>query len=70
MGPGMIELLKDIDVLKKKVDIRETCYQIPPQRVATADDQTIEVIGIVFLEIFDPVRSVLNVKGKIFLKTT
>jgi len=62
IGPGLIETLKGVDVLKKKVDVREACYVIPAQRIETTDDQIVEVVGIVFMEIFDPVKSVLNVK--------
>ena len=65
LGPGLIQTLKGVDEIKKKVDIRETCYLIPAQQSDTADDERIEVIGIVYLEIFDPVKSYLNVQGDV-----
>ena len=63
LGPGRITLLKNIDVAKTLVDIREKPYLIPVQKLLTVDFIELEVQGLCFYEIFDPVNSFVNVQN-------
>ena len=71
-GPGYIELLKVrdpktdapyIDDIKKIVDKREKCYLMPMIQCTTKDRIELDVEGLCFYEIYDPIKGVLNCEG-------
>jgi regulator of protease activity HflC (stomatin/prohibitin superfamily) len=63
VGPGPISIINGVDnIANKIVDLRERVEECPPLKTLTADRIPIELIGVLFYEIFDPVSSVVNVK--------
>ena len=74
-GPGYIRLLDPapegsrnpenyIDDIKKKVDMREKCHTMQNLECRTSDNIDINVQGICFYEIFDPIKGVLSCEGQ------
>ena len=53
----------NIDKIHGKIDIRETCYEIPAQTVTSKDMIDLEIVGICFYEIYDPTKGVLQIIG-------
>lgn len=59
-GPGLVIVNPFIDSLSK-VDLRVKSFEVPEQHILTSDSLSISVNGVVFFQIFDPIRSVVNV---------
>ncbi len=50
-----------MDKVKARVDLRETYFLIPQQKIATLDNINLMIDTVVFFQIFDPMKSVLNI---------
>ena len=61
LGPGTISLYDGIEKLMRKVDMRERPFVGKPIKILTLDNVPVEVIGVCFYEINDPISSYLNV---------
>lgn len=59
-GPGFVVVIP-IAERAVKVNLQEAAVPIPPQRVITSDNVTIEVDGVTYLQVSDPTRSVVTV---------
>jgi regulator of protease activity HflC (stomatin/prohibitin superfamily) len=53
--------LDGVDKIKARVDLRETFFEIPQQKIATLDNINLVIDSVVFFQIFDPIKSVLNI---------
>lgn len=62
LGPGQVKVLNGIDKAIK-VDCREKVRMLEPQRTITLDHVPLEVIGVIFFQIYAPASSVLNVNN-------
>ena len=60
-GPGYVELLKDIDVIKQTVDIREKCALLQLNSLTTRDQIELQVIGLCFYRIIDPMCGAMEI---------
>ena len=60
-GPGLVLLVPFIDTAKR-VDLREFMLDIPPQTCFTRDNAPVDIDLFVYLKVFDPVKSVIEVK--------
>lgn len=68
LQPGLNLIVPFIDQIGRKISMMETTLAIPSQRVITRDNASVEVDGIVFYTVLDPVRAayaVLNLEGSI-----
>jgi len=60
-GPGLVVLIPFIDTAKT-VDLREFMLDIPPQTCFTKDNAPVDIDLFIYLKVFDPVKSVTEVK--------
>ena len=63
LGPGTISLYEGVEKLMKKVDMRERPFVGNPIKILTLDNVPIEIVGVCFYEINDPISSYLNVEN-------
>lgn len=61
-GPGMFFIYPCLDEFRK-VDLRTTAFDVPPQEILTKDSVTVAVDAVVYSRIFDPTTSVCNVEN-------
>ena len=70
-GPGYVELYKDVDIIKQTVDIREKCALLSLPSVSTKDQIELQVTGLCFYRIIDPMCGVMEISSDgtdVFLK--
>jgi len=60
-GPGLVILVPFIDSAKT-VDLREFMLDIPPQTCFTRDNAPVDIDLFIYLKVFDPIKSVTEVK--------
>lgn len=60
-GPGLVILIPFIDSAKT-VDLREFMLDIPPQTCFTRDNAPVDIDLFIYLKVFDPIKSVTEVK--------
>jgi len=60
-GPGLVLLIPFIDTAKN-VDLREFMLDIPPQTCFTRDNAPVNIDLFIYLKVFDPIKSVIEVK--------
>ena len=60
-GPGLVLLIPFIDSAVK-VDLREFMLDIPPQTCFTKDNAPVDIDLFIYLKVFDPIKSVIEVK--------
>ncbi|KAK0130593.1 Erythrocyte band 7 integral membrane protein [Merluccius polli] len=61
-GPGLFFILPCTDNIIK-VDLRTVSFDIPPQEILTKDSVTVNVDGVVYFRVSDPISSVANVSN-------
>ena len=59
-GPGLILLWPFIDRMVK-VSLRTYTMDVPPQDVITRDNVTIKVNAVVYFQVMEPQKAILNV---------
>jgi len=59
-GPGLVFVNPFIDSVST-VDLRTRTFEVPSQQILTSDSLTISVNGVIFFQVFDPIKSVVNV---------
>jgi regulator of protease activity HflC (stomatin/prohibitin superfamily) len=62
LDPGMHMIVPFFDTLRK-VDMREVVIDVPAQLVITRDNVNVEVDGIIYLQVTDPVRSTYEIRS-------
>ncbi|CAF0737705.1 unnamed protein product [Adineta steineri] len=55
-GPGLFFIVPCVDTIKR-VDLRTTTFNVPPQEILTRDSVTVSVDAVVYSRIVDPVKS-------------
>ncbi|KAF5904865.1 erythrocyte band 7 integral membrane protein-like [Clarias magur] len=61
-GPGIFFIIPCTDTFVK-VDMRTVSFDIPPQEILTKDSVTVNVDGVVYFRVSDPIASVANVSN-------
>ncbi|CAF0722741.1 unnamed protein product [Adineta steineri] len=61
-GPGLFFIVPCVDTIKR-VDLRTTTFNVPPQEILTRDSVTVSVDAVVYSRIVDPVASVTKVEN-------
>lgn len=64
-GPGLFFLIPIIDRMVK-VNLQIVTLDVPPQDVITKDNVTVRVNAVVYFQVFDPVRAVVEVQNYLF----
>ncbi|XP_030378034.1 band 7 protein AGAP004871-like [Scaptodrosophila lebanonensis] len=59
-GPGMVLVIPCIDAYRR-VDLRTTSFDVPPQEILTKDSVTIKVDAVVYYSVRNPLDAVLQV---------
>jgi len=62
MKPGLRIVIPIIQTYRK-VDIRQTTIELPPQEVMTKDQVNLKIDGVVFYRVIEPEKVVLNVEN-------
>lgn len=69
LGPGFHVLLPFIDVVTATQDLREETIDVPPQECFSKDEVQVEVDGVIYMSIADPVRATYGVTDYRFAAT-
>jgi len=64
-GPGLFFIIPFIDRMVK-VNLQIVTLDVPPQDVITKDNVTVRVNAVVFFQVFDPVKAVVEVQNYLF----
>ena len=64
-GPGLFFIIPIIDRMVK-VNLQIVTLDVPPQDVITKDNVTVRVNAVVFFQVFDPVKAVIEVQNYLF----
>ncbi|MEM3979716.1 MAG: SPFH domain-containing protein [Ignisphaera sp.] len=67
-GPGLVFLIPLID-RGVDVDLREFVIDIPPQTCITKDNAPVDIDLLVYMKIFDPIKSVIAVQNYVTAAT-
>ncbi len=57
LGPGFHALVPFFDLVKYKQDLREETIEVQPQECFTKDNVKVEVDGVIYLAVIDPVNA-------------
>lgn len=57
LGPGFHALLPFLDKVAFKVDLKEETIEVPPQDCFSKDEVNVEVDGVLYLSVTDPVKA-------------
>lgn len=68
LEPGLNMIVPFFDILAK-VDMREVVLDVPPQRVITRDNVSVEVDAVIYAQVTDPVRSKYEIANYIIAAT-
>lgn len=61
LGPGFHVLMPFIDVVAAAQDLREETIDVPPQECFSKDEVQVEVDGVIYMSVADPVRATYGV---------
>lgn len=64
-GPGLIYLIPIIDKMQK-ISLRTVTYDVPEQDIITKDNVSIKVNAVVYFQVVDPRKSVLEIEDYLF----
>ncbi len=64
-GPGLIILIPIVDRIQK-VSLRTVVMDVPPQDVITSDNVTLKVNAVVYFQVVDPNRAVIQVENYLY----
>jgi regulator of protease activity HflC (stomatin/prohibitin superfamily) len=66
LKPGMSILMPFIESIGRRVNVTEQVLDVPRQEVITKDNVTVQVDGIVFIQIIDPAQAAYRVDNLIY----
>lgn len=64
-GPGLFFIIPIIDRMVK-VNLQTVTLDVPPQDVITKDNVTVRVNAVVFFQVFEPVKAIVEVQNYLF----
>ncbi len=69
LGPGFHLLLPFIDKVTEMQDLREETIDVPPQECFSKDEVKVEVDGVIYISVVDPVKATYGVTDYRFAAT-
>lgn len=66
LGAGLHLLVPFIDNVSYKRDLKEQAIDVPPQQCVTRDNIIVEVDGILYLQVIDPVKASYGIENYLF----
>jgi regulator of protease activity HflC (stomatin/prohibitin superfamily) len=69
LGPGFHVLVPFIDVVTAMQDLREETIDVPPQNCFSKDEVQVEVDGVIYMSVSDPVKATYGVTDYRFAAT-
>lgn len=66
LGAGMHILIPFVDRVAYKRDLKEITIDVPPQQCVTKDNIIVDVDGILYLQIMDPVKASYGIQNYMF----
>ncbi|MBE6359449.1 MAG: paraslipin [Lentisphaerae bacterium] len=66
LGAGMHILLPFIDKVSYQRDLKECAIDVPPQQCVTKDNIIVEVDGLLYLQVVDPVKASYGISDYLF----
>ena len=66
LGAGMHVLIPFVDRIAYKRDLKEITIDVPPQQCVTKDNIIVDVDGILYLQIMDPVKASYGIQNYMF----
>ncbi|MBQ7176827.1 MAG: paraslipin [Victivallales bacterium] len=66
LGAGMHILIPFVDRIAFKRDLKEITIDVPPQQCVTKDNIIVDVDGILYLQIMDPVKASYGIQNYMF----
>ncbi len=64
-GPGLFLLIPIIDRMVK-VNLQVVTLDVPPQDVITKDNITIRVNAVVYFQVFDPIKAIVEIQNYLY----
>ncbi len=69
LEPGFHILVPFIDKIRYKLNLKEVAIDVPPQVCITADNVSVEVDGILYVRVMDPVKAAYGINNYQFATT-
>ena len=66
LNAGMHILIPYIDRVAYKIGLKEVALDVPPQQCVTRDNITVEIDGLLYLQVIDPVRASYGITNYVF----
>lgn len=66
LGAGLHILVPFIDLVSYKRDLKECAIDVPPQQCVTKDNIIVEVDGLLYLQVVDPVKASYGISDYLF----
>ncbi len=61
-GPGLNMIVPFIDIMRN-VDLRTITLPVPPQKIITKDNVTVDISAVAYFKIVDPVKSIVAIQN-------
>lgn len=69
LGAGLHILVPFLDRVAYKRNLKEVALDVPPQQCVTRDNITVEIDGVLYLQVIDPVRASYGIDNYLFACT-
>ena len=69
LNAGLHILIPFIDRVSYKHSLKETAVDVPPQNCITRDNIAVEVDGVLYLQVLDPVKASYGIQDVLFAST-
>ncbi|MBP1589370.1 MAG: SPFH/Band 7/PHB domain protein [Kiritimatiellae bacterium] len=66
LNAGLHLLIPYIDKVAYRIGLKEVALDVPPQQCVTRDNITVEIDGILYLQVIDPVRASYGIANYVF----
>ena len=66
LNAGFNFIVPFVDVIKYKQNLKEIALDVPPQQCITRDNITVEIDGIIYLKVIDPVKASYGIEDYLF----
>jgi len=66
LNAGLHILIPYMDRVAYKIGLKEVALDVPPQQCVTRDNITVEIDGLLYLQVIDPVRASYGITNYVF----
>ncbi len=66
LSAGMHLLIPFVDRVAYRIGLKEVALDVPPQQCVTRDNITVEIDGLLYLQVIDPVRASYGIANYVF----